>query len=102
MANASILETMVACKDARTGDSAMDELNMFGEHRPNVVGGARCGESWPEPTVDGVGDQVISYIHISRSGVLELYLWDSGSSRWTHRVSTTKEKLIEEYNRRNR
>ena len=92
----------LSCGSMFLMEGEMENFNMFGDEYPNVIGGARCGEAWPEPSSSRHGDEsVVSYINISKNGVLELYLWDPAVSRWTHRVSTTKEKLIDEFKRRN-
>lgn len=65
----------------------------------NVLGGPRCGEVWPEPTANG--DEGISYVSVSDSGVLDLYMWHESELRWRHAASTTNDKLLEEYRRRN-
>ncbi len=80
-------------------DKGVDGYQTFGTPSSNVIGGPRCGEFWPDPSEGS--QRIMAYVHVSNEGVLELYTWDAEKRRWCHRVSTTKQKLIEEYQRRN-
>jgi len=76
----------------------MHQHSIFNQPNPNVIGGPRCGEFWPVPTkLDG---QASAYVDLSDGGVCCLYLFDDEKQRWKYRISTSKEKLIEEFRRR--
>lgn len=68
----------------------------------NVVAGPRCGEFWPDPAVDATvaGELPITYVSVSTSGVIDLYMWKAETDRWHHRASTTKSKLLDEFRSR--
>jgi len=70
----------------------------------NVLWGPRCGEYWPDPTPTASGQEEaalpVTYVSVSATGVLDLYLWGVGQERWRHAASTTKGRLLDEYRRR--
>jgi hypothetical protein len=83
--------------------SAPSEYPLYENPLSNVVWGPRCGEFWPDPTPSpsGEGDGVpVTYVSVSQTGVLDLYICSYKSQRWKHAASTTKEKLLDEYRRR--
>ena len=68
----------------------------------NVLWGPRCGEFWPDPSpAPSVEDAMpVTYVSVSSTGVMDLYVWSGELERWQHAASTTKEKLLDEYRRR--
>lgn len=76
---------------------------LYGNPLSNVLWGPKCGEFWPDPattTSNQEDSQPVAYVSVSTTGVLDLYIWKSELGRWKHSASTTKERLLDEYRRR--